>query len=161
MGVPGVTPHPTAEWVTQAARNLAMDLEDAGAAVKYLIRDRDGKYPPGFASILNDTGIDVVLTGVRMPRMNSIMERWVLSRRRELLNRTLIWSTRHLLRALHEYETRYNTHRPHQAPVPRARKLRDLITAMARDDPGWATKESRASFAAWAIVSARERSAGS
>jgi len=26
----GATPHPTAAWVTQAVRNLAMDLQDAG-----------------------------------------------------------------------------------------------------------------------------------
>jgi putative transposase len=37
----GATAHPNAAWVTQPARNLAMDLEDAGTRVKYLIRDRD------------------------------------------------------------------------------------------------------------------------
>src|SRR5262249_5500187 len=46
----GVTAHPTAARVGQAARNLVMDLEDAGSQVKYLIRDRDDKYPALFDS---------------------------------------------------------------------------------------------------------------
>jgi putative transposase len=44
-----------------------MDLADAGCSVTYLIRDRDGKYPPMFDAILADAGITVVLSGVRMP----------------------------------------------------------------------------------------------
>lgn len=61
----------------QTARNLVMDLEDNSCQVKYLIRDRDGKYPALIDQVLADTGIDVVLSGVRIPRMNSIMERWI------------------------------------------------------------------------------------
>jgi hypothetical protein len=62
----GTTAHPTHAWVPQAVRNLLMDLADAehGAQVRFLIRDRDTK-------------LATVLTGVRMPRMNAIMERWV------------------------------------------------------------------------------------
>jgi len=80
----GATAHPTAAWVTQVVRNLAMDLYDAGSRARFLIRDRDGKYPALFDAILADAGITVVLTGVRTPRMNAIMERWIQTCRREL-----------------------------------------------------------------------------
>jgi hypothetical protein len=54
----GATAHPTAARVTQAARNLAMDLDDAGCTARYLIRDRDGKFPARF---------DTILSGVQVP----------------------------------------------------------------------------------------------
>jgi putative transposase len=121
----GSTAHPTASWVTQAARNLVMDLDDEGRHVRFLIRDRDGKYPILFDAVLADVGIQVVLTGVRIPRMNAVMERWIRSCRRELLDRTLIWNQPHLLYALREYERFYNTHRPHQG-IDNARPLQPL-----------------------------------
>jgi putative transposase len=93
----GATAHPTASWAAQAARNLVVDLDDADCRKRFLIRDRDGKFPGLFDVILADAGIDVVLSGVRMPRMNSIMEPWVQTCRRELLDRTLIWNRSHLL----------------------------------------------------------------
>jgi len=54
-----------------------MDLENAGSRARFLIRDRDGQFPGLFDTVLKDAGIQVVLSGVQMPRMNSIMERWV------------------------------------------------------------------------------------
>ena len=92
-----------------------MDLEDAGSKARYLIRDRDGKFPALFDTVLADAGIKVVLSGIQTPRMNSIMERWVRTCRHELLDRTLIWNQHHLLHALREFETFYNGHRPHRA----------------------------------------------
>jgi putative transposase len=71
----GATAYPTAAWMAQAARNLVMDLEDTGCRARFLIRDRDGKFPALLNAVLADAGIEVVLSGVRMPRMNSIMER--------------------------------------------------------------------------------------
>jgi transposase InsO family protein len=129
----GVTAHPTAAWVAQAARNLVMGLDDAGCKVKYLIRDRDGKYPGMFDVILADTDIKVVLSGAQVPRMNAIMERWVRTCRRELLDQTLIWNQRHLPRALREYERFYNLHRPHQG-IANVRPLKPLPKPITNPD---------------------------
>jgi hypothetical protein len=70
----GATAHPTAEWATQVARNLVMDLQDARATVRHLIRDRDSKYTRAFDAVFEAEGIEIVTTGIRVPRMNSIME---------------------------------------------------------------------------------------
>jgi transposase InsO family protein len=118
----GATAHPTSAWVTQAARNLVMDLADTGCRARFMIRDRDSKFSSGFDAVLADAGIRVVLSGVRMPRMNAIMERWIQTCPRELLDRTLIWNQRHLIHALREFERFYNAHRPHQG-IANARPL--------------------------------------
>ncbi|MFD8381341.1 integrase core domain-containing protein [Streptomyces sp. NPDC059679] len=62
------------------------------------------------------------LLQLAVPRMNSIMERWIQTCRRELLDRTLIWNQRHLLHTLREFEQFYNAHRPHQG-IANARPL--------------------------------------
>lgn len=121
----GATAHPTAPWVTQIAKNLVMDLEDTCSRARFLIRDRDGKFPALFDAILADAGVEVVLSGVHVPHMNAIMERWVETCRRELLDRTLVWNHRHLLHALREFEQFYNEHRPHQG-IDNARPLHAL-----------------------------------
>ncbi|WP_042387771.1 integrase core domain-containing protein [Streptacidiphilus melanogenes] len=113
--VMGATPHPTADWIVQLGRNLVMDLEEAGSKARFLIRDRDSKFTAAFDTLLADAGLQVVTTGIRVPRMNSIMERWIQTCRRELLDRTLIWDQRHLRHVLREFETFYNQHRPHRS----------------------------------------------
>ncbi|SFG68382.1 Integrase core domain-containing protein [Streptomyces mirabilis] len=121
----GATAHPTADWIVQLGRNLLMDLEDAGSQARFLIRDRDSKFTQAFDALPADAGLTVVTTGIQIPRMNSIVEHWIQTCRRELLDRTLIWNQSHLLRALHEFETFYNWHRPHRA-LGQAAPLRPL-----------------------------------
>jgi putative transposase len=102
-----------------------MDLEDAGSRARFLIRYRDGKFPGLFDAVLKVAGLEIVLSGIRMPRMNSVIERWIQTCRRELLDRTLIWNERHLLHALREFGSFYNEHRPHRA-LGQAAPLRAL-----------------------------------
>jgi transposase InsO family protein len=81
--------------------------------------------PPGAVdTILADTGITVVLTGVQLPRMNAIMERWIKTCRYELLDRMLIFNQRHLPHALREYERHYNEHRAHRGIPTHGRCIR-------------------------------------
>jgi putative transposase len=110
-----------------------MDLQDVGSNVRYLIRDRAGKYPALFDRILADAGITIMRSGVRMPRMNAVIERWVRTCRRELLDRTLIWNQRHLLQVLREFEKFYNEHRPHQG-IANARPLAPLPEPITDSD---------------------------
>ncbi|WP_326805992.1 integrase core domain-containing protein [Streptomyces sp. NBC_01788] len=93
--------------------------------LRFLIRDRDSRFTQAFDAVLADAGLEVVISGIRMPRMNSIMERWIQTCRRELLDHSLIWNQRHLLHALREFESFYNRHRPHRA-LGQAAPLRSL-----------------------------------
>ncbi|MFI6816003.1 hypothetical protein ACIBG7_26595 [Nonomuraea sp. NPDC050328] len=83
----GASAHPTGQWVTQVGRNLLTDLNEAGICARFLIRERDAKSTDAFDAVLTDPAIQVVTTGIRIPRMNSIMERWIQTCRRELLDR--------------------------------------------------------------------------
>ena len=128
----GVIAHPNNTWVTQQARNLLMDLDGGVETVKFLIRDRDTKFSASWDAVFTAVGIRVLRSPVQAPRANAIMERWIGGCRRELLDRTLIWNQRHLLRVLRDYETHHNQHRPHRgldqaAPItPLPERIVDL-----------------------------------
>src|SRR3954467_5937703 len=84
---------------------------------KFLVRDRDSKFTSMFDAVFVSEGIQITKTPIRAPQANAIMERWIGSLRRELLDRMLILNARHLRRVLAEYENHFNTHRPQ---IPRS-----------------------------------------
>ena len=147
----GATEHPVQGWVVQQARNLLMDLADTGTRVKFMIHDRDASFTTAFDEVFRAAGTRIVRSAIQAPRMNSVMERWIGSCRRELLDRTLVWNQRHLMTVLREYEDFYNTHRPHRA-LKQAAPLRrlpgdvtdlDRIRAQRRDRVGGVIHEYR------------------
>jgi len=94
-------------------------------SVKFVLHDRDASFTAAFDAVFRAVGVRVIRSAVHAPRMNAIMECWVGSCQRELLDRTLIWNQRHLMAVLREYQGFYNTHRPHRA-LNQAAPLRPL-----------------------------------
>jgi putative transposase len=52
----GVTANPDSGWVTQQARNVAMDLNDQDFAVRILLRDHDAKFTASFDEVFCSEG---------------------------------------------------------------------------------------------------------
>jgi hypothetical protein len=121
--IAGCTAHPTAAWVAQQARNLAWTLQEQGRTFRFLIHDRDGKFPVAFDRVFAAEGLAVIRTPYRAPRANAYAERWVRTIRTECLDHLLITSEGHLRRVLGTYVRHYNEARPHQGlnqgcPIP-------------------------------------------
>ena len=117
----GATEHPVQSWVVQQARNLLMDLGDAGTQAKFVLHDRDASFTQAFDAVFQAAGIRVIRSAVQARRMNSITERWIGSCRRELLDRTYLEPT------------------PPDAGTAGVRGLLQLPSASPRPRPGRAT----------------------
>jgi transposase InsO family protein len=127
--------------VTQQARNVTGDLDEAAIRPTVLLRDRDAKFPPAFDAVFAAQRVRVVRTPVRAPRANAFAERWVGTARRDCLDWLLVLGSRHLERVLHEYVRHYNHARPHRAlqlrpPLPRGQPVATVGPVRRRDRLG-------------------------
>jgi len=69
--LPAITAHPSGQWATQLARNLAGELEGARHRFTHLIRDRDTTFTAAFAAVFASIAITVPPTAPQAPRMNA------------------------------------------------------------------------------------------
>jgi putative transposase len=110
--IAGATRSPDSAWVTQHARNLAM--EGRLEAVCFVLHDRDAKFSRPFDTVLQTEGASVIRTPIRAPKANAFAERFVRTVRSECLDHVLIWGRRHLELVLRTYVRHYIEERPHR-----------------------------------------------
>jgi len=131
----GCTPAPTAEWVTQQARQLTWSLSGRSEPFRYVIRDRDQKFTDAFDEVFRSGGCEIIRTPFRAPQANGVAERFVRTVRSECLDWLLILNEQHLQHVLADFVTHYDGHRPHRAlglkpPDP----TRDSVAPAAEQD---------------------------
>ncbi len=116
---------------------MAQQLREAtpfGVAPRFLLRDNDGKYGQGFDRLAAASGIRVLRTPVRAPRVNATCARFLGSVRRECLDHIFVLGEAHLRRVLRAYVGYFNRARPHQGigqaiPAGAAEVGRKLVSA--------------------------------
>ncbi|MFF3877143.1 integrase core domain-containing protein [Streptomyces sp. NPDC001978] len=125
LHITGITAHPTAQWVTQQARNLTADLGARVESLRFVLRDCDSKYTDSFDAVFEAEDMDVLLSAPQAPRMNAHCERVIGTIRREVLDHILIVNEAHAHQVLAEYQEHYNTHRPHRSRDQRPPEARE------------------------------------
>lgn len=136
------TRHPNAAWMTKQARNLSFDLSER-TSLRFLIRDRDAKYPKSFDAVFAAEGITTILTPFQAPTANAFAERWVRTVRRECLDWILVLGRRHLERVLCEYVVASTCGRPTGRRIPPYRRA---FTEQCEGAMSWAGSSTSTSW---------------
>ena len=76
---------------------------------RFLIIDRDAIFSPRFKSILDDAGVEILLTAYQAPNMNAYAERFVRSIKSECLHQMIFLGRESLVRAIAEFAKHYTT----------------------------------------------------
>jgi len=112
--IAGITPHPTAAFMQQCARQLTDPFEGFLSGKRYLIHDRDTKFTPAFDGLRKASGVEPIVLPPRSPNLNAHCERFVRSIKEEALEQMVMLGERSLYYAIHQYLAHSHTERNHQ-----------------------------------------------
>jgi transposase InsO family protein len=112
--IAGITPHPTAAFMQQCARQLTDPLDGFLLGKRYLIHDRDTKYTQAFDALLKASGVDSILLPPRSPNLNAHCERFIRSIKEEALSQMVMLGEHSLYYAIQQYLAHYHHERNHQ-----------------------------------------------
>lgn len=112
--VAGITPHPTAAFIEQCARQMTDAFDGFLFGKRYLIHDRDTKFTQVFDGMLKSSGVEPIVLPPRSPNLNAYCERFVRSIKEEVLEQMVMLGEGSLTRAIYQYLAHYHTERNHQ-----------------------------------------------
>jgi hypothetical protein len=112
--IAGTTTNPTSAWMEQVARNLTDCDEGFLTGKHFLVIDRDGIFSPCFRAIIENAGVEILLTSYQAPNMNAFAERFVRSIKSECLDQLIFPRQDSLNRAIAEFAAHYHDERSHQ-----------------------------------------------
>jgi transposase InsO family protein len=112
--IAGITPHPTAAFMQQCARQLTDPFEGLLVDKRYLMHDRGTKFTQAFDGLLKERGGEPIVLPPRSPNLNAHCERFVRSIKEEALEQMVMRGERALYYAIYQYLTYYHTERNHQ-----------------------------------------------
>jgi putative transposase len=112
--IAGITPHPTAAFMQQCARQLTDPFEGCLVGKRYLIHDRDTKFTQAFDELLKASGVEPIVLPPRSPNLNAHCERFVRSIKEEALAQMVMLGERALDYAIQQYLVHYHHERNHQ-----------------------------------------------
>jgi putative transposase len=112
--IAGITPHPTAAFMQQCARQLTDPFDGFLLGKRYLLHDRDTTFTQAFDGLLKDSGVEAVVLPPRSPNLNAHCERFVRSIKEEALKQMVMLGERSLSYAIQQYLVHYHTERNHQ-----------------------------------------------
>ncbi len=106
--------HPNESWVTEQAEAFVKQARSNGLPIRYVQRDRDGKFAADFDATLKRARIKVVPSPAKSPNTQAFVERFIGSLRSECLNHFIFFGTRHLDSVANSWLQHYHAERPHQ-----------------------------------------------
>jgi transposase InsO family protein len=112
--IAGITPHPTAAFMQQCARQLTDPFDGFLLGKRYLLHDRDTKFTQAFDGLLKASDVEPICLPPRSPNLNAHCERFVRSIKEEALHQMVILGERALHYTLQQYVSHYHAERNHQ-----------------------------------------------
>jgi len=112
--IAGITPHPTAAFMQQCARQLTDPFEGFLVSKRYLLHDRDTKFTQAFDGLLKASSVEPIVLPPRSPNLNAHCERFVRSIKEEALAQMVMLGERSLYYAIQQYLAHYHHERNHQ-----------------------------------------------